>query len=94
LNVLFIDEGPTAESVEALLRQLELGVPAGALPLTELPTSLSRGEYLALFARGVSALGAFWKMLTSQLSDVLSSTRIAQLERKRPSNDIEDKRAG
>ncbi len=94
LSVLFIDQGPSAESVEVLLRQLEFGVPAGALPLTQLPTALSRGEYLALFARGVSAIGAFWKMLTSQLSDVLSSERIAQLEGKRPANQSDQKKAG
>ncbi|MGO9629905.1 MAG: hypothetical protein ACLPXW_13035 [Xanthobacteraceae bacterium] len=94
LSVLFIDQGPSADSVEALLRQLEFGLPAGALPLTELPTALSRGEYLALFARGVSAIGAFWRMLTSQLSDVLSSERIAQLERKRPADQSDQKKAG
>jgi helicase len=94
LSVLFIDQGPSAESVEMLLRQLEFGVPAGALPLTALPTALSRGEYLVLFARGVSAIGAFWKMLTSQLSDVLSSERITQLERKRPAEHTEEKKAG
>jgi helicase len=94
LSVLFIDQGPSAESVESLLRQLEFGVPADALPLTELPTALSRGEYLALFARGVSAIGAFWKMLTSQLSDVLSSARIAQLERKRPVDHTDQKKVG
>ena len=30
LSVLFIDQGPSANSVEALLRQLEFGLPAGA----------------------------------------------------------------
>jgi replicative superfamily II helicase len=87
LNVLFINQGPSVESVEALLRRLEFGVPAEALPLTELPATLSRGEILALFARGISAIGAFWEMLKSQLSDVLSATRIAQLERNRPAAD-------
>ena len=91
LGVLFIDQGPSVESVEALLRQLEFGVPTAALPLTELPTPLSRGEILALFARGISAIGAFWEMLKSQLADVLSTTRIAQLERKRPAADKEKK---
>jgi replicative superfamily II helicase len=94
LNVLFIDQGPSSESIEKLLRQLEFGLPADALSLTALPTALSRGEYLALFARGVSAIGAFWKMLTNQLSDVLTSSRIAQLERMRPEEKNEEKKAG
>ena len=74
------------------MRQLEFGLPTDALPLTSLPTALSRGEYLALFALGVSALGVFWKMLTNQLSDVLTSGRIAQLEGMRPAEDDEERK--
>jgi hypothetical protein len=69
----------------------EFGVPTGALPPTELPMPPSRGEILALFARGISAIGAFWEMLKGQLTDVLSATRIAQLERKRPGDSKEKK---
>jgi helicase len=94
LNVLFIDQGPSSESIEILLRQLEFGLPSAALSLTALPTALSRGEYLALFARGVSVISVFWKMLTNQLSDVLTSDRIAQLEVMRPAEDDEKRKAG
>ena len=41
------------DDVAALLTRLELGVPAGALALTVLPISLSRGELLALWRGGL-----------------------------------------
>lgn len=41
------------EAIDLFLRRLELGLPAAALPLTELPGALLRGDYLALFDAGV-----------------------------------------
>jgi helicase len=75
LNVLFIDEGPSEEAVEALLQRLEVGIPAGALGLLGLPMSLSRGEYLALFSRGVDAAHKVCAMPPDDLASIIGSER-------------------
>jgi replicative superfamily II helicase len=75
LSVLFVEEGPSEEAIEALLRRLEVGIPAGALRLLDLPVSLSRGEYLALFSRGVDAADKVWAMPTRDLASIIGSGR-------------------
>lgn len=47
--LLFIDGGPSEESMDALCKQLEVGIPADALELLSLPLPLARGEYWALY---------------------------------------------
>jgi len=49
VNVMYLGAGPNEESIESLLKQLEVGIPAEALPLIEIPVPLERGEYLALY---------------------------------------------
>ncbi len=44
--------------VETLLKRLDLGLPAGALPLTELPVRLDRGHVLALWRAGLGTADA------------------------------------
>ena len=39
-------------ALDELLRRLEFGLPSGAISLTEIPLTLDRGEYLALYAAG------------------------------------------
>jgi hypothetical protein len=75
LSVLFIEEGPDEQAMEALLRRLETGVPAGALSLLDLPIPLSRGEYLALFSDGVDALHKVWGMPPDNLARIIGSER-------------------
>jgi replicative superfamily II helicase len=83
-SVMFVGEGPTEESVEALLRQLEAGLPAEALELLSLPASLSRGEYLALHAAGISTPEQFWATPEDELAGVLGAARAAQCVKLRP----------
>jgi replicative superfamily II helicase len=83
-SVMFVGEGPSEESVEALLRQLEAGLPAEALGLLSLPVSLSRGEYLALHAAGVSTSEQFWATAEESLASVLGVTRAEQCLKLRP----------
>lgn len=83
-SVMFVGEGPTEESVEALLRQLEAGLPAEALGLLSLPVPLSRGEYLALHAAGVSTPEQFWATPEDELASVLGAARAAQCVKLRP----------
>lgn len=83
-SVMFVGEGPTEESVEALLRQLEAGLPAEALGLLSLPVPLSRGEYLALHAAGGSTSEQFWATAEESLASVLGVARAAQCLKLRP----------
>jgi hypothetical protein len=71
LRVLFIEEGPDEQAMEALLHRLETGVPAEALGLLDLPTPLSRGEYLALFSSGIDALHKVWVMPPDDLARII-----------------------
>jgi hypothetical protein len=52
-NILFVTGGPTEESTDHLLRQLEIGLPAQALGLIDIPADLTRGDYLALLRAGI-----------------------------------------
>ena len=48
VTLLLMSNGPSEESIDALLKQLEVGIPAGLLGLLSLPITLTRGQYLAL----------------------------------------------
>ena len=53
-SALFPDAPKFLAALDELLRRLEFGLPAAALPLTTIP-SLTRGQYLALFKVGCVA---------------------------------------
>ena len=84
MSVLFVDQGPTVGAIETLLKQLEINIPADALGLTDLPIPLSRGEYLALFSRGIVAVSSVWAALKDQLDGILDKGRIEELKKKQP----------
>lgn len=73
----FIDE----KAIDALLKQLEIGIPADSLDLLELPFSLSRGEYLALHTIGVKNKADLLTQKTETLSQILDPTILHQLEK-------------
>ncbi len=75
---------PDPEVTDALLRQLETGIPAKALDLLRLPVSLGRGEYLALIGAGATKVSELWVMSPDQIKTVLGTERAKQLERHRP----------
>lgn len=52
-SVQLASRGPMEEDIESLIAQLEIGIPATALPLLTLPTLLPRGAYLALHNAGI-----------------------------------------
>lgn len=51
-DALLVGDGPNGEDVEQLLAQLEVGLPAEAMVLLQLPIRLPRGAYLALHRAG------------------------------------------
>ena len=52
LSALFPDQPMFLSGLDQLLHRLEFGLPAAALPLTDLSLPLTRGQYLALFKFG------------------------------------------
>ncbi len=73
----FIDE----KAIDALLKQLEVGIPADSLDLLELPVSLSRGEYLALNNIGVKNRADLFKQRTEVLNQILDPAILHELEK-------------
>lgn len=82
--VMFVADELTDESVESLTRQLEAGLPVEALGLLSLPLSLSRGEYLALYHRGVTTEEEFWRLSEQAHSEVIGVRRAEQFTELRP----------
>ncbi len=83
-TILFVDHGPTEESVEELLRQLEAGIPAEALGLLDLPVLLERGEYLALFQVGARMPSDVWSLPNDEIVRIIGPFRSRQLQDVRP----------
>ena len=54
LSILFPDQPMFLSGLDELLHRLEFGLPAQALPLTQIALPLTRGQYLALFVSGCS----------------------------------------
>jgi len=87
-TVMFIDKGPSEESVETILKQLEVGIPADALELLSLPLTLTRGEYLSLYHAGVRKPEDLWERPVAFLHELMGPERAAQLEKLRPSSQV------
>jgi replicative superfamily II helicase len=80
-DVLLLGEGPNEETVDRLLRQLEVGLPDSALGLLDLPLRLTRGEYLALreagFEQAENVQSAPAAELSQHVGDTLAEELIA-----------------
>jgi len=83
-TVLFVDRGPSEESVEAILKQLETGLPAEALELLQLPITLTRGEYLALYRAGSRNPADVWALPPEVLTAAVGAVRANELDKFRP----------
>jgi replicative superfamily II helicase len=83
-SVMLVGQGPDEEAIERLLKRLELGIPADALGLLDIPASLSRGEYLALYGVGVKSADDLWGLASDTLRQALGPTRASELEALRP----------
>ncbi len=79
-SLMLLGQGPDDAAIEAMLQQLEVGIPADALDLLSLPLPLSRGEYLALWSAGVTTAAAVWAYAAVQLEQILGQVRAAQLQ--------------
>lgn len=72
--VLPLAQGPSADDVEKLLAQLEIGIPAAALRLLDLPISLGRGSYLALYQAGLHQPESVLGLAEERLKEIVGST--------------------
>jgi helicase len=83
-NILFVSGGPTEDAIDRLLRQLEIGLPAHALDLINIPADLTRGDYLALLNAGIHSPSHVWQRSDEQLSQLLGPLVGRILSSKRP----------
>jgi hypothetical protein len=87
---MFMGEGPDEESIETLLKQLEVGIPKEALGLLFIQTVLERGEYLSLYRMGVKTEDDFWALSEGTMKQVLGDKRAAALEKLHPADPIKN----
>jgi len=88
-SVLFVDAGPSQESLDDLLKQLEDGLPADGLGLLALPVSLDRGSLLKLYRAGLRTADDVWKLDDAQLTAMLDATTTKRLGARRPRPAVE-----
>jgi replicative superfamily II helicase len=83
-TVMLIDKGPSEQSIETLLKQLEVGIPTDALDLLSISLPLTRGEYLALYQAGIRKPEDLWDHSSESIQKIIGTGRAIQLERIRP----------
>lgn len=83
LAVLLLDANPH-EEIQAMLKQLEVGLPAPALKLLELHIVLTRGEYISLANAGILGPVQLWAASDETIEGLLGKVRATQLTKKRP----------
>ena len=81
--IVLIDKAPSSESFEGLLRQLEAGIPVGALGLLRIPIPMIRGEYLALFQENIKTLKDFLLLSIDSLKRIFGVPRFEEVEKMR-----------
>jgi helicase len=82
--ILIIQNGISEESIEQILKQLEVGLPADALGLLSLPIPLNRGEYLELFQTGINNPNELWLLDDDNIQNILGKERRKSLGFYRP----------
>lgn len=80
LTALFPEHPTFLVAIDELLKRLEFGIPAEALPLLSLPTPLSRGQYLALANIGALDIEAVRRMSEENLSTCVGAISAANLK--------------
>jgi len=80
---LTMDIAPNEEKMEALLNQLEIGIPKDVIPLLSLPLRLERGEYLALYNVNIKTIKDLWAASSDQLKTILGKNRADEIENLR-----------
>jgi len=84
IAVLVTDDSSVLTAIDETLKCLEVGIPRECLGLLDLPITLNRGQYLALYAAGAKTAQAVWNLQPSQLSDLLGKRTAQELDKRRP----------
>lgn len=79
VSITFMGEGPDDETMEALLKRLEVGVPADALGLLALPLAFGRGEYLTLHGAGIKTPDDAFAASLEVLAGLIGPARAQQI---------------
>ena len=82
-NLILMDKAPAGQSLETLLKQLEVGIPAGALELLTIPMAFERGECLVLYNASIKTTKTFWAASAEMIANLLGKTRLAEIEKIR-----------
>jgi helicase len=83
LAVLLLEMNPQTE-IDTLLKQLEVGLPSSAIELLRIPFSFTRGEYLALTAKGILNPTQLWAATPNIRKECIGKIRANQLEQYMP----------
>lgn len=79
LNALIPDKPDFLEGLDTILKQLEFGIPSDALLLLQLPISLTRGQYLALYNAGCTKPEHVYDLTEEILSEHVGPVNVMQL---------------
>lgn len=79
VSVAYPEFAPDPDDMEPFLLQIELGIPADALDLINLPISLNRAGYLSLRAAGILTVDALLASDSETLVGVLPSETVKSL---------------
>jgi helicase len=79
-DVLLLGMGPNENDIDKLLNQLEVGIPADALDLLNLPFNLSRGEYLALYHDGFTTIQLVQTLSLDRIKKYFEPQKIEQVK--------------
>ena len=82
LSTLFLDEPVFLSGLDKLLHRLEFGLPAAALPLTEISLPLTRGQYLALFTSGCATPDDAINLTLETLAECIGAGQASVLRAK------------
>jgi helicase len=83
---VFPEYADGGDATDLLLRRLEVGLPTAALDLLNIPISLTRGQYLALFTRGIAGRETLWRLSDNELREILGEATARRLARARPAS--------
>ena len=84
LSTLFPDRSDFMTALDELLRRLEFGLPTAAIPLTEIPLALDRGEFLALYAAGCATGDDVKGLSVEKLTECIGASATSRLRPPEP----------
>ena len=79
LSAIWPEQPAFLTSLDEVLRRLEFGLPAAALPLLRLPVALTRGQYLALYSAGATSIDTVDAMTEAQVQACVGKSALALL---------------